>query len=98
MSNNEQDNDHRGDVEMAKWRRKVERMADDRENAEKNLRGYLKDAFGKGVSETRLNMAREIKSAKDNPSKLNPDAAGYTSTQDGEITGMEDFPWNRDVE
>jgi len=97
MSENEQ-SDPRDNAEMNKWKRKIARMEDDYEGALRNLKGFLKGAFGKGITETRLNLAREIKRAEGNTSKVNPEAAGFIATEAGEITGLEEFPWNRDVE
>lgn len=94
MSENEQ----KDSAELNKWRRKLARIEDDYNGAEKNLKGYLKAAFGKGVSETRLNLARELKRAG-SEKPLVEDSHGFRQTQDGEITGMEgDFPWLRDIE
>lgn len=85
-------------AELAKWRRKKARMEDDFEGANQNLKDYLKSAFGKGVSETRLNLARELKKSE-TEKPLVTDSFGFRQTHEGEITGMEtDFPWKRDVE
>lgn len=88
-------------AELNKWRRKIARMEDDHENAEKNLKGFLKAAFGKGVSQTRLNLAREVvKAERENPSGDKMlGGEGFTRTRDGEITGFEDDrPWERDLD
>lgn len=96
MSNNEQ----RDSAELNKWQRKLNRMEDDHENAVKNLKGFLKAAFGKGVSQTRLNLAREVvRSERENPMTGKTFSEGFRRVQDGEITGFEDEkPWERDVE
>jgi len=96
MSNNEQ----RDSAALNKWRNKLARMEDDHDHAVKNLKGFLKEAFGKGVSQTRLNLAKEVvKSERENPSNVRENAYGFRRVQDGEITGFEDDkPWERDID
>lgn len=94
MSENEQKDDS---AELAKWRRKIHKLEDEYEAGKRNLEGYLRSAFGKGISATRLNLAREIKKAE-GEKPLQSDTYGFQRTKEGEITGMEEFPWNRDIE
>ena len=94
MSENEQRDDS---AELAKWRRKIHKLEDEYEAGERNLKSYLKAAFGKGISATRLNLARDIKAAeKEKP--LVQDSYGFQRAREDEITGLEQFPWDRDVE
>lgn len=94
MSENEQREDS---AELAKWRRKIHKLEDEYESGERNLKGYLKAAFGKGISATRLNLARELKaSEKEKP--LVQDSYGFQKSREDEITGLEQFPWQRGVD
>lgn len=89
--------DPKHEAELRKWQRKLARIEDDYENATKNLKGYLKAAFGKGVSQTRLNLAKEVVNAeRTNPAR---ETHGEGFKKDNEvITGFDEYPWTRDVE
>ena len=93
----ENDHSQKDSAELNKWRRKIARLEDDYETGERNLKDYLRAAFGKGVSATRINLAREIKRSE-TEKPLAAESYGFKQTQDGEITGLEQFPWNRGLD
>ena len=81
----ENDHSQKDSAELNKWRRKIARLEDDYETGERNLKDYLRAAFGKGVSATRINLAREIKRSE-TEKPLAAESYGFKQTQDGEIT------------
>jgi len=84
---------------IGKWARKKEKMEDDHRSAAENLKRYLKAAIGKVGDQTRQNVARDILDARRHrTNKLNQDLSGFSNQDDDVVTGMEEFPWDRDVE
>jgi len=98
MSRNEQ-GDGRHDATISRWAQKKAKMEDDFESGKSNLTRYLKTALGKIGTESRQNVARDILDARRNrKNTLDQQQSNWSNQDDEVITGMEDFPWDRDVE
>lgn len=96
------ENDHgdgRHEATIGRWARKKAKMEDDFESGATNLKRYLKAALGKVGTETRQNIARDILDARRNrKNNLDQNMNSWSTKDDDVITGMEEFPWDRDVE
>jgi len=98
MSRNEH-SDPLHDATISRWARKKEKMQDDFDSGVKNLERYLKAALGKVGTESRQNIAREILDSRRNrKNTLDQGMSNWSGKDDEVITGMDEFPWNRDIE
>ena len=91
--------DNLHDATIARWARKKEKLQDEFEEGANNLKNYLKTALGKLGTETRQNVARDLLDARRNRrNNLDQGMSSWSNKDDDIVTGMEDLPWDRDVE